>query len=353
MPLDRSAFERQAAWCRQLGSKFTSELLLALLEALDTSTATGRNVINWPGQSGPLKDVVPLRLSGALHAMVLSGQSPSLAPLYPPNPEPDRAKLKDAVSETLRSCDAQILDFLQFAPQTNEVARASLLMAGLSMVGSQTGLPLSVYEIGSSGGLNLNLDRFSHQMGAAHFGDPNSELQLRPDWKGTAPKHMPEIVARRGCDLNPINVQDPDQALRLLAYIWPDQPERLARTRAAIALARQFPPQIDAADAGAWIEDMCRAPAPHGQTRVLMHSITWQYLPETTQQQITDAMETAGNKATLETPLAWLSFELNDQGKAQLSLRLWPQHAEPRVLADANPHVQQVCWHGLNGKQQG
>ncbi|MBR9863523.1 MAG: DUF2332 domain-containing protein [Rhodobacteraceae bacterium] len=350
MPLDRSAFERQAAWCRQLGSGFTSELLLALVATLDDTTASGRKVLNWPGEAGPMQDVVPLRLSGALHAMVLSGQAPELAALYPPAPLPERGDLEQALRAALQNCDSRILDFLQFAPQTNEVARASLLMAGLSVVGTQTGLPLSVYEIGSSGGLNLNLDRFSHRLGAVHLGDPNSELQLTPDWTGTAPKHMPEIVARRGCDLNPINVQDPDQALRLLAYIWPDQPERLTRTRAAIALARAFPPDIDAADAGAWVEAMCQSPDPHGRTRVLMHSITWQYLPEATQQQISGAMQTAGRNATADTPLAWLSFELSDQGKAQLTLRLWPNRPELHVLADANPHVQQVCWHGPDGE---
>ncbi|GGA15775.1 DUF2332 domain-containing protein [Neptunicoccus cionae] len=348
MPLDRSAFERQAAWCRQLGSEFTSALLLALVDTLDNTTATGRRVIDWPGAAGPMRDVVPLRLSGACHAMVLSGQSPELAAVYPPNEMPKSHELAQAVAGTLQRCDAQILDFLEFAPQTNEVARASLLMAGLSVIGQQSGLPLVLYEIGSSGGLNLNLDRFSHQLGRVHLGDAGSEVRLAPDWEGAAPTQMPEITARQGCDVNPIRVTDPKQALRLLAYIWPDQPERLARTRAAIALARDFPPTLHAADAGDWVKQMCQSPAPRGQTRVFMHSITWQYLPEATQQKITRAMEKAGPNGTPDTPLAWLSFELSDQGKAQLTLRLWPEHAELQVLADANPHVQQVRWHGVN-----
>ncbi|WP_157888257.1 DUF2332 domain-containing protein [Neptunicoccus sediminis] len=349
MALDRSAFERQATWCRQLGSEFTSALLLALLETLDGSTATGRRVMDWPGAAGPMRDVVPLRLSGAFHAMVLSEQSPTLAALYPPNPMPAQRDLEQAVAETLQKCDAQILDFLNFAPQTNEVARASLLMAGLALIGQQSGRPLVLYEIGSSGGLNLNLERFSHQLGAVHLGDEHSELRLAPQWRGTAPRQMPVIAARQGCDVNPIRVEDPKQALRLLAYIWPDQPDRLSRTRAAIALAQKFPPELHAADAGVWVEQMCQPPAPRGQTRVLMHSITWQYLPETTQQKITRAMEEAGRNATAESPLAWLSFELNDQGKAQLTLRMWPDQGAFQLLADANPHVQEVCWHGLQG----
>nr|WP_325252273.1 DUF2332 domain-containing protein [Amylibacter sp.] len=346
MPLDRSAFEQQAAWCRQLGSDFTAAVLDALVATLDGNTATGRKVIHWPGAAGPLKDVVPLRLSGALHAMVLSGQSPQLAALYPPTPMPPREQLDAAVKATVEGCDDQICAFLQFAPQTNEVARASLLMAGLCVIAAETDLPLAVFEIGASGGLNLNLDRFSHQLGGTHLGDPASPLRLTPNWQGNAPTTPPDIIARSGCDLNPIDVCDPAQATRLLSYIWPDQPDRLTRTRAAIALAQSHPPELAAADAADWVESLCAAPPDTGQTRVLMHSIAWQYMPDTVQTRITQAMEEAGKSATQNSPLAWLAFELNAQGQAQLTLRLWPFHCAIRVLADANPHVQQVTWHG-------
>lgn len=347
MPLDHAAFEQQAAWCRQLGSDFTAAILDALAATLDDTTATGRKVVDWPGAAGPLKDVVPLRLSGALHAMVLSGQSSQLAALYPPNQMPPVEHLKEAVQKTLHSCDDQICAFLKFAPQTNEVARASLLMAGLSVIAAQTNLPLALYEIGASGGLNLNLERFSHQLGATHLGDPQSIVHLSPDWRGTAPTTPPKISTRCGCDLNPIDVTDPAQATRLLSYIWPDQPQRLERTRVAITLAQRHPPELTAADAAGWVENLCNTAPPLGQTRVLMHSIAWQYMPDSVQERITQAMERAGQSATKDTPLAWLAFELNEQGKAQLTLRLWPQNSSTRILADANPHVQQVIWHGV------
>lgn len=347
MPLDRAAFDQQATWCRQLGSQFTAAVLDALVATLDTSTATGRKVIDWPGAAGPLKDVVPLRLSGALHAMVLSGQSPQLAALYPPNKMPPQDLLAEAVTTTVQTCDTQICAFLTFAPQTNEVARASLLMAGLSVIAAQTKLPLALYEIGASGGLNLNLERFSHQLGTTFLGDPASPLHLKPNWQGSAPTTTPEIVARCGCDLNPIDVSDPAQATRLLSYIWPDQPDRLARTRAAIALAQSHPPALVAADAADWVDSLCATTPITGQTRVLMHSIAWQYMPDSVQSRITQAMEHAGQSATQKTPLAWLAFELNDQGQAQLTLRLWPYNSDVRLLADANPHVQQVTWHGV------
>ena len=58
---------------------------------------------------------------------------------------------------------------------------------------------------------------------------------LTPDLAGPLPPVSAlNIIDRAGVDLNPL---DPNKdKLRLLAYLWPDQPERLALTRAALAL---------------------------------------------------------------------------------------------------------------------
>ncbi len=254
MALDRAAFEQQAEWCRRLGSELTARVLEALMACLDDTTATGRLVCEWPGEAGPMKDVVPLRLTGALHGMVASGQAAGLAAAYPPHDLMPVADLTPLVAECMAECDEQILDFLQFAPQTNEVARAAVLIAGLSVVGSETGLDLAVYEIGASGGLNLNLDRFGYRLGDVSLGDATSGVQLAPKWEGVGPDTMPVIAARSGCDLNPIDVTDADQALRLQSYVWADQADRLVRVKAAIAIAQANPPKLDAMDGAEWVK---------------------------------------------------------------------------------------------------
>ncbi len=342
MALDRRAFTQQAEWCRALGSELTARVLEALMACLDDSTATGRLVCDWPGEAGPMKDVVPLRLTGALHAMAASGQASELAAVYPPNDLPDTAALERAVGDAVARCDKQILDFLKYAPQTNEVARAAVLVAGLAVVAQETGLPLSVNEIGASGGLNLNLDRFGYQLGGVTLGDANSAVQLAPTWTGGAPHQMPEIVARSGCDLNPIDVTNSDQALRLQSYVWPDQADRLARVKAAIAIAQAHPPQLVSMDAAAWVGQLNRLPPPKNQYRVLMHSIAWQYMPDDVQHRIKLSMEGAGARGD---QLAWVAFELNAKGQAELTVRIWPE-GKKRVLARANPHVQWVEWLG-------
>jgi hypothetical protein len=340
MAIDTQAFEQQAEWCRKLGSELTARVLEALVLCLDDSTATGRLVCNWPGEAGPMKDVVPLRLTGALHAMVTAGQAKGLAGAYPPGVLVDVVDMVPLVRDAVSACDLQIEGFLKFAPQTNEVARAAVLIAGLSVVAQETGLPLSVHEIGASGGLNLNLDRFGYQLGGVTLGDVSSAVQLAPKWEGAAPDVMPEIIARSGCDLNPIDVTDEDQALRLQSYVWPDQADRLARVKAAIAIARANPPKLDAADAADWVGQLNRLPSPKDQCRVLMHSIAWQYMPDDVQRRITMSMEASGARGDR---LSWVAFELNDEGQAELTVRIWPG-GKRRVLARANPHVQWVEW---------
>jgi hypothetical protein len=342
MALDRTAFEQQAEWCRKLGSELTARVLEALMLCLDDSTSTGRLVCNWPGEAGPMKDVVPLRLTGALHAMVASGQAKGLAGVYPPNALVDVIDMVPLVRDAVTACDLQIEGFLKFAPQTNEVARAAVLIAALSVVARETGLPLSIHEIGASGGLNLNLDRFGYQLGDVALGDASSGVQLAPKWEGAAPDVMPKIIARSGCDLNPIDVTDADQALRLQSYVWPDQTDRLERVKAAIGIAQDHPPKLDAADAAEWVGQLNRFPAPKDQCRVLVHSIAWQYMPDDVQRRITMSMEASGARGD---KLAWVAFELNAEGQAELTARIWPG-GETRVLARANPHVQWVQWLG-------
>ena len=55
---------------------------------------------------------------------------------------------------------------------------------------------------------------------------------------------MPEVVARVGVDLDPVDVTDADAARWLRACLGPDQPERAARLVAEMALAATAPPLL-------------------------------------------------------------------------------------------------------------
>jgi hypothetical protein len=342
-----AAFAKQAGFCRFTGSPLTALVCDAAVLALDTGSITGRSIIGWPGE--PFADALMMRLTGGCNALVRSGAAPELAALYPPTVLPSVEAMAAALRAVLAdpALDARLAGWLDGPPQTNEVARSGVLMPGLMVIAAATGLPLRLFELGTSAGLNLNLDRFGYWLGEVAVGDPTSGVQLAPDWTGPPPPVADVVVAsRRGTDINPLDVADAAVCERLMAYVWPDQIERVARAAAAIALAKAVPPPIDRADAADWVESMV-APVP-GSTGVVFHSIAWQYFPAATQARIAAHMAAMGAAASAEAPLAWLRYEMDDASAADLPtlrLTLWQGGAPAeRLLARAHPHGAFVQW---------
>jgi hypothetical protein len=129
-----------------------------------------------------------------------------------------------------------------------------------------------------------------------------------------------------------------------MAYVWVDQPERLVRTAAAIGLALAHPPALDQGDAADWLEARLAEPQAEGVTRVLMHSVVWQYLPAESQRRIEAAMAAAGAAASAERPLGWVRYEADrDAGIHDLTVRGWPG-GESERLARAHPHGTWIEW---------
>ena len=340
----RDSFAVQAHWCEKLGSPFTARLLDGLGANLDHTTMSGHRILTWQGQPDALGDAVALRLSGALHGLARRGEYPDLTKLYPPNPLPTTGTLDRVALETIKKADADIMQWLAHPPQTNEVARSAILYPGLMQIAAETGLPLSMYEIGCSAGLNLIPDRYAYRLGDVRAGQAGSPVVLAPDWLGATPGGPDtDIVSRRGCDRNELDVTDAVHAERIVSYVWPDQADRITRDMAALDLARVDPPRIDQADAGDWIETAITDDAAPGIARVVLHSIAFQYFPEPVQRRITARIEGAGSRATANTPLAWLSFEQFGTEGPRLVLRLWPGGTS-RVLATADAHCRSIHW---------
>jgi hypothetical protein len=121
----------------------------------------------------------------------------------------------------------------------------------------------------------------------------------------------------------------------------------MARLDVAIAMAERAAPDLVKMDAGAFVRQRLAAPQEPGVTRVLFHSIVWQYLPDATQQGITEAMESAGAAASADKPLAWIALETNRATfKHELRIRYWPEGGEAVKLAEAHPHGAWVEWLG-------
>jgi hypothetical protein len=335
----RSAFRKQAMGCRVLQSIFTADLLETLADILDDRTRTGQRILAW--QSSPLHDAMPLRITGGFHALARRGDHPALTALY----RDGEGDLATVVADALKAHDAWLFGWLDSPPQTNEVGRSGALMAGLMVAADRLGLPIDLLELGSSAGLNLNLDRFRYRFGTLEAGPHDATVTLAPQWTGAPPPDVtPHIASRAGVDIRPLDVLDDAVAERLIAYVWPDQTERMERIEASISLARAFPPPIVAGDAGDWTISRLAKPQAAGTSRIIMHSVFWQYLPQETQGIIQSAIEAAGAAATPKHPLGWLTFEpVESLQFMALKLRLWPS-GDDLTLANCHPHGTHIEW---------
>jgi hypothetical protein len=75
-----------------------------------------------------------------------------------------------------------------------------------------------------------------------------------------------------------------------------------------------------------------------------MHSVVWGYLSKKTQAGIESHMAHCADAATLATPLAWLSFELDPQQRwPNIRLRLWPGALDV-TLGHGHAHGAEVKW---------
>ena len=228
-------FAKQADACRSLGSAFNASVCDLLRERLTADSAFGRRIRDWPGN--PVEDALALRACGGLHALSRSGRCPELTAAYPPALA-TAPTLWPAVAAAIARHDSFLTDYLDSPPQTNEVSRSGMLLGGCLTIARDLGLPLAIYEIGSSAGLNLGFDGYRYDLGVGAWGPPASDVRIVSRWDGSAPLDAPlSIVHREGCDRNPLDPAAAADRDRLLSYIWPDQSDRLDRIAAALQAA--------------------------------------------------------------------------------------------------------------------
>lgn len=342
-----SHFNEQAAFCEIYGSPFTGQLIRRFADDLERGGPVAALVADWP--TNPRADALSLRLAGALHAAALS-RDPALAALYPPAQPNWRM---DDIWPVARAFLARerdwVAEFIQSAPQTNEVRRSIALLAAFLAFAKTWSGPIDMLELGASAGLNLNWDRFRYKTASWSWG-AKSPVVIDTDWSGPSPAvdARPNVRRRAACDLNPLDINDSAQRLRLRAYIWPDQPERLARFDGAVDLARQAEVRVERAEASSWLAQKLAVRARDAAT-IVYHSIFLQYPPRETRAAIAAAIKEAGEAATPEAPLAWVRLEpeavtdaVRDSPRMVVDLTTWPG-GERRILGYTDGHVRAVA----------
>jgi hypothetical protein len=340
-----AGFTQQATWCEQLGSPFNAALLRDLAADLVAEGLTAEVIGPW--RDDPTESALPLRVTGALHALVLDGQDEDLARFYPPQTMIYGDETWRAVQNALRRHQPFIAAFLQSAPQTNEVRRSAILLGGFLAIAAQYGLPLRLREIGASAGLNLAWPDYRYDMNGWSWGPADSPLVLSSEWRGPPPLVQTQLAIfdRRGCDLNPVLLENPDHRRRLEAYIWPDQRDRLDRMRAAAMIAARLGVTVEQAAADDWLaRELTSSPAD--TCTVLYHSITWQYIAANQRAEIERLIARAGARANAARPFCHLRFEPQNEGGFFLRLQQWPSNQD-RILAKADPHGRWIDWRNM------
>jgi hypothetical protein len=341
------AFRSQAVACAQLGSPMYADLLARLHDDIRDQGETLEVLRGHEDDPGP--SALALRLLGAVHRVVLSGQASELAAFYPNvggRWDPDGGW--PAFQAALRRYESAVRELLGKAPQTNEVGRAAALMGGLLIAAARYPHPIRLFEIGASGGLNQLADEFCYADGGdTQWGSPQSPVRLDPAWRGVLPDASAplNLVERRANDIHPVDVTSEDGRLTLMSYVWPDQIERFARLRGALRVAARIPPMVDGGPAAEFVERIALADST---VTMLWHSVMWQYLDPTERARITGHLEHLGQQATQDHPLVHLGFEPMPREPRRehefvVMMDSWPGR-RGEILGVGQPHGIPVEW---------
>ena len=331
--------ERQASACEAMGSAFTAILLRE-------AAADARHELLLAALLQPLSNYARpgLHLAGALHYLALLGE-PALARHYPSTGgDGDARSAWTAARATLISSSSRLAPFLAGIPQTNEPARSMPLLAAFAWLSARFEMPLRLREVGASAGLNLRFDRYRYDGGSWQWGDARSPLLLRNRIVAGSPENTdaPIVVDDRiGCDLNPLDATNDEDRLRLTSFVWPDQTDRLARLRNALAIARDFPVEIDAEAFTTWLP---RQGIPRrGALTVVFHTIVEEHLSPDEKSELDATICGLGDAATSEAPFAHVRMELED-GAYRTCVRVWPNAGDPVAICESDGHAQGIIW---------
>ena len=220
------------------------------------ATRSGARVLDWPGDPAQ-----PTRWRCACAAGCTLWSAAATAPgarraLSAGTACPTRHGCGEALAPTLVE-QAEALDpWLDSAPQTNEVGRSAVLMSGLlvarrpvsaSRCGCSSSAPAPGSTCSSTATATISADVAAGRGRVAVAAEAGLEGAAAARRAGRA-----SPGARGSTSIRSIRVGDRE---RLLAYVWPDQPERLAPARGGARPSPPAdPPPVEAGDAADWLE---------------------------------------------------------------------------------------------------
>ncbi|MBJ7461813.1 MAG: DUF2332 domain-containing protein [Ilumatobacteraceae bacterium] len=335
------ALLHQSGICAQLGSPLYEAIFRAMAVDLNNNGETAR--ISEHLTIRPMRDAAPLRIAGVIHRLALTGKAPSVARHFPSTGGTPGPTLIADYLEALATFRNDIDEGLSRTVQTNEVGRTTMLVTGMSFFAREVGIPAThLREVGSSCGLNLQVDEYFFEANGTSYGNGNALVRFEDSAWGTPRPDIaqcPALLSRAGCDIAPLDAHNINDQFTLLSFVWPDQFDRFARLRNAInnACASSTYVSPDQQDAAEWIHQQFEN-ISFDEPVLIFHSIVWQYLSQETKKAFREAVN---NHCTQRSaPTGWLRMEPAGP-VADLRIDIWhgtkKTHGD-QVIADSSFH---------------
>jgi hypothetical protein len=226
----------------EIDAAATSPLYERVAVALSESDEALRAI-----EAVPARRRHPTAILAALHYLALAGRAPALAAAYADG-DGDAAAAA-AIDTLLELTDVVVGIAMRRKTKADETGHGAVLYPAVAEAARRgSANAVGLIDVGCSAGLNLNVDRVGITYGNGQsLGDASSPVQQSCTVVGDRlipTREVPEVVARIGIDLDPIDVTDADEARWLRACVWPDQSERIAKLQAEVALAATAPPML-------------------------------------------------------------------------------------------------------------
>jgi hypothetical protein len=290
---------------------------------------------------------VPNLFLAAVNFLLYKNPSESLIKFYPNHS--GRPFSQDGFFETFKSFslkhENQITKILKTRlVQTNEVRRSSLLLPAVNEVAKIVQSEIALIDVGTSSGLNLLLDQYAYEYSdGTKIGNSDSPLKISCVIKSGIldMKSIPKLGKRIGIDLNPIDLNDPDEELWTLSLVWPDQVERVERLKLAIQILNRQPIMLYKGD-GTVIVPRLTKEIPKSMAICVMHSFTLnQFSAESRGDFEKMLCDLSIDRDVWRISLEWLGTE-----SPEMSLDYYStgKLAKRRVLAICHQHGEWMKW---------
>ncbi|MEQ1754848.1 MAG: DUF2332 domain-containing protein [Micropepsaceae bacterium] len=287
----------------------------------------------------------------AVHYLLLDGKAHQLSQHYPslcPGAKPST----DAFTLFRDFClqhEQEVISLVSVRiTNTNEVARSTSLYPAFDFVARETRQDLHMVEIGPSAGFNLNWNHYAYTYvrdgkGVLHRAPADALLDLKAELRGTRTpqpsEEMPGVASKVGLELNPVNLQNPEDRLWLKALIFPELTHRIRRLEGAIRTGLAHPPNIKFGNALELLEPTVRALPAQGIPVVYHSFVTYQF-SGAMREQLHNALLTLSETR----PLYRVSIEWAASKHPLTVSRYDNGRCNQVVLADCNPHGAWLEW---------